>query len=297
VAASADPGTAPSPASVEPQSRLLLWLVLAGMVAVFAPTLVWLWGRWTMSVWHNAHGLLILPVVGYFVREELKVRQHLPRSSSPLGFLFLLPALALHALDAAMHTELLSAGALVLAMPGLSLLTLGMERTKAIAVPLVFLALALPIPLSFTENIHLVLRHVATAATAFVVPMFGIPVFVEGTTLHTAHGALQVADACSGFSTLYAAVAVALLTAYQSASPARRVLVLLGAAPIAIASNILRVITLVLLVVWQGSGILETFVHPLSGVATFALSLPVIFWLGGEQRVQEAPVVATGTAG
>jgi exosortase len=297
VAASAETGTAPSPASAEPQSRLLLWLVLAGMLAVFAPTLVWLWGRWTMSVWHNAHGLLILPVVGYFVREELKVRQHLPRTSSPLGFLFLLPALALHALDAGMHTELLSAGSLVLAMPGLSLLTLGMERTKAIIVPLLFLALALPIPLSFTENIHLVLRHVATAATAFVVPMFGIPVFVEGTTLHTAHGALQVADACSGFSTLYAAVAVALLTAYQSASPARRALVLLGAAPIAIASNILRVITLVLLVVWQGGDILETFVHPLSGIMTFALSLPIIFWLGGEQRGQEPPVAATGTAG
>jgi exosortase len=287
----------PPTAAGEPAgSRLTLWLVLAGLLAVFAPTLVWLWGRWTLSVWHNAHGLLILPVVAYFVREELKVRRHLPRSSNAWGFAILLPALALHALDAGMHTELLSAGAIVLALPGLSLLTLGTERTKAILVPLVFLALALPIPLSFTESIHLVLRHIATAATAAVVPMLGIPVFVEGTTLHTAHGALQVADACSGFSTLYAAVAVALLTAYQSASPKRRVLVLLGAAPIAIASNILRVILLVLLVVWQGGDILETFVHPLSGIMTFALSLPIIFWLGGEQRVtQPAPVAAAGT--
>jgi exosortase/archaeosortase family protein len=79
-------------------------------------------------------------------------------------------------------------------------------------------------------------------------------------------------------------VAVALLTAYQSASPARRALVLLGAAPIAIASNILRVILLVTLVAWRGGDILDTFVHPLSGIMTFALSLPIIFWLGGEQR-------------
>ena len=101
-----------------------------------------------------------------------------------------------------MHTELLSAGALVLALPGLALLMLGTDRAKAILVPLLFLALALPIPLSFTERIHLVLRHVATAGTAAIVPMFGVPVFVEGTTLTTAHGALEVADACSGFSTL-----------------------------------------------------------------------------------------------
>ena len=271
-------------------SPLALWLVLAGMVAVFAPTLIWLWGRWTLSVWHNAHGLLLVPVVAYFVREELVTLRHLPRSSNPWGFAILLPALALHAIDAGMHTELLSAGALVLALPGLSLLLLGTARTKAILVPLLFLALALPIPLSFTERIHLELRHVATAGTAAIVPWFGIPVFVEGTTLNTAHGALEVADACSGFSTLYAAVAVAMLTAYQAASPARRALVLLAAAPIAIASNILRVSLLVTLVAWRGGGILDTFVHPLSGLMTFALSLPLIFWLGGEQRPVTAPV-------
>jgi exosortase len=271
-------------------SRLWLWLVLAGLVAVFAPTLVWLWGRWTLSVWHNAHGLLILPVVAYFVREELRALRHLPQSSSPWGFALLVPALALHALDAGMHTELLSAAAIVLAMPGLSLLTLGVTRTKAILVPLVFLALSLPIPLSFTERIHLVLRHVATAGTASIVPMLGVPVFVEGTTLHTASGALQVADACSGFSTLYAAIAVALLTAYQSASPRRRAVVMVAAAPIAIASNVLRVVILLMLVVKVGPEILETWVHPASGIMTFALSLPLIFWLGGEQR---APVAAS----
>ena len=270
-------------------SQLLLWLVLAGMLAVFGPTLVWLWGRWTLSVWHNAHGLLLVPVVAYFVREELLALRHLPRSSNPWGFAILLPALALHALDTGMHTELLSAGALVLALPGLALLLLGTQRAKAISVPLLFLVLALPIPLSFTESIHLVLRHIATAATAWVVPMFGVPVYVEGTTLNTAHGALEVADACSGFSTLYAAVAVAMLTAYQSASPMRRALVLAGAAPIAIASNILRVIMLVMLVAWRGGDILDTFVHPLSGIMTFALSLPLIFWLGGEQRAVPVP--------
>ena len=270
-------------------SQLPLWLVLAGMLAVFGPTLVWLWGRWTLSVWHNAHGLLLVPVVAYFVREELLALRHLPRSSNPWGFAILLPALALHALDTGMHTELLSAGALVIALPGLALLLLGTERAKAITVPLLFLVLALPIPLSFTERIHLVLRHIATAATAWVVPMFGVPVYVEGTTLNTAHGALEVADACSGFSTLYAAVAVAMLTAYQAASPARRALVLVGAAPIAIASNILRVILLVMLVAWRGGDILDTFVHPLSGIMTFALSLPIIFWLGGEQRAVAVP--------
>jgi exosortase len=226
--------------------------------------------------------LLILPVVAYFVREELLAVRHLPVSSSAWGFAVLVPALALHALDAGMHTELLSAAAIVLALPGLSLLFLGVQRTRAILVPLLFLGFALPIPLTFTEAIHLQLRYIATAATAAAIPYLGIPVFAEGTTLNLPQGALQVADACSGFSTLYAALAVAFLTAYSTRSSARRLLVLAAAAPLAIGANILRVIALVLLVVWQGPGVLETFVHPLSGMMTFALALPIIFWLGGD---------------
>ena len=37
-----------------------------------------------------------------------------------------------------------------------------------------------------------------------------------------------------------------------------------------------------MLVVWQGADVLDTFLHPLSGMMTFALALPIIFWLGGE---------------
>jgi exosortase len=264
-----------------------LVLFLAELVFLFAPTVAWLFDRWTLSVWQHAHGLLIPPIVGYFIYQELKPLAHLPRQASAWGFLFVVPALALLALDAGMHTQLLSAVALLVLLPGLSLLLLGAARTRAIAFPLGFLAFALPIPLAFTEAIHWQLRQVATAASAAAVPWFGIPVYVVGTTLHMASGAVEVADACSGFSTLYAAVAVACVTAYSSRDTRRRLMVLASAAPLAIGANALRVISLVLLVHWQGSDILDTFIHPLSGMATFALALPVILWLGGPPRAKE----------
>jgi exosortase len=191
-----------------------------------------------------------------------------------------IPALLLLALDAGMHTELLSAVSLVILLPGLALLFLGWPRTKAILFPLAFLAFALPIPLAVTESLHWQLRLIATGATSTIVPLLGIPVFVEGTTLNLPRGALEVADACSGFSTLYAALAVACLVAYSTPDPRRRLLVLLAAAPLAIAANVLRVVLLVVLVEWRGADILETFVHPLSGIMTFVLALPIILWLG-----------------
>jgi exosortase len=266
--------------------RVVVALAAIELLVLYAPTIIWLWGRWTMDVWHQAHGLLITPAVGYFIYRELRNRPDLPWGSSPWGFAIVAPALALLALDAGMHTELLSAASLVLLLPGLSLLAIGVPRTRAILFPLAFLGLGLPVPLAMTEQIHWQLRLLTTAATAELVPMVGVPVFVEGTTLHMAAGVLQVADACSGFTTLYAAMAVACLVAYSTTGTKRKAIVLLSAAPLAIASNILRVVSLVLLVVWQGEEVLETFIHPLSGVMTFALALPIIFWLGehGQQE-------------
>jgi len=57
-------------------------------------------------------------------------------------------------------------------------------------------------------------------------------------------------------------------------------------------SPIVGVISLVVLTLWQGPEILETWIHPASGMMTFALSLPLIFWLGGQAR-PAAPVVQT----
>jgi exosortase len=285
-----DPAPAAAATSVRPAwQTALLVLVAIEAIALYAPTAEWLYGRWTMSVWHNAHGLFIPPLVAWMIWQELKDRQDIPVSGSAWGFALLAPALALHVIDTGMHTELLSAMALVLALPGFSLLFLGIPRTRLIIFPLFLAVFALPIPLGMTETLHLVLRKVAVAGASVVLPMLGITVFAEGTTLHTVRGSLEVADACSGFSTLYAAMAVACLTAYTAASSRRRVLVLLAAPFIAIAANLLRVVILVALVDWRGQGVLETWVHPGSGLMTFALALPIIFWLGGPTRPAASP--------
>jgi exosortase len=260
---------------------LLLLLVGVELVVLFAPTVSWLISRWTMSVWQNAHGLFVPPLAAWLAWNELKENKSLPRQSSAWGFAFLVPALALHAIDAGMHTQLLSAFALFLAIPGLALLFLGTARTRAIAFPIAFLVFAMPIPLAFTEPVQLALRHLITAATAAVLPLLGVGVFVEGTSLQMAGGAVQIADACSGFSTLYAAITVAGLVAYTSPSPRRRLLVLAASVPVAILANLVRVIALALMVAFGGEWLLGTFVHPLSGMLTFAMALPVLFWLGG----------------
>jgi exosortase len=280
VAANTSSAAAPPRVASVRHATVLLLLVAVELILIYAPTVSWLVDRWSMSVWHNAHGFLIPPVVAWFAWKELEPLKALPPSSSALGFLFLVPALAAHMLDTGIHSQILSAISIVIALPGLSLLFLGVPRTKAIAFPLAFSVFMLPIPLAITERLHLVLREIATAGTAFLMPLLGVPVYAEGTELHIGNGVLFVGDGCSGFSTLYAAVAVAALTAYGCNHWRGRILALVAAVPLAIGANIVRVVLLALLVRFWGFNVLETWLHPASGVLTFAIALPIIFWLG-----------------
>ena len=271
---------------LETQNRWLLWPVVALLGLLYAPTCLWLWERWTMSVWQNGHGILVAALVIYLVGGELEKLKSLPLSSNPWGFAVLIPALLIHMLDTGIHSQLLSGIALFVSLPGLALLFLGTTRTKAILFLLATLLLTLPIPLVFTESIHLALRHIATKSVVWLLHLLGVSVFSTGTLIEVEGGSLMIADACSGFATLYASVAIAILTAYFCNSVRRKILLLLIAAPLAIAVNIMRVLLLTLLVNWFGIDILATKAHELSGLLTFMIALPIIFFLGQNPAIE-----------
>ena len=166
-----------------------------------------------------------------------------------------------------------------------------------------FLLAALGMPLAFTLGVAsfagawlggLDLTQIATKVVYSLdkFPLMAIPLFmlagqfmlrggIMDRIIDLANAVVEIADACSGFSTLYASMAFAFLLAYFSSSTKRRVMVLLLAAPIAVASNVARMVLLLTLVLWRGPEVLDTFIHPLSGMLTFAVALPVLLWIGG----------------
>src|SRR4029453_6614993 len=54
--------------------RPLLLIVAIELILLFAPTVRFLVDRWTVSVWHNAHGMFVPPLVAWFAWQELKTR-------------------------------------------------------------------------------------------------------------------------------------------------------------------------------------------------------------------------------
>ncbi len=264
----------------ETQNQWLLGVIIILLLILYMPTLLWLWDRWTMSVWQNGHGILVFSLVNYIIWRELQKLKDVSANSNSWGYIILIPSLLLYILDTGINTQLLSGFAMFSSFIGLSLLFLGSVKTKVILFPLLTMLLTLPIPLVFTEAMHLMLRHIATKSVAFILSQMGVPVFTSGTLLEIEGGTLMVADACSGFATLYAAITIAILTAYFCNSTERRIILLLIAVPLAIGVNIIRVLVLALLVNYYGLNILATSAHEISGLLTFMVALPILFIIG-----------------
>lgn len=259
-----------------------IWGLLA--ILVFAPTLHWLWQRWTMDVRHNVHGLFIPFIVAYFIYKLLRSDPSPGAESSAWGFLFLILGLGMIVLDSGIRTQLLSAFGMVVCLPGLSLLLLGGRRTRALAFVWVLAFFMLPIPAAFMEGFILLLRTITAAGAERVVALFGVPVAREGTVLFLPSANMVIGDGCSGFSVLYASFALALVFAYLNSSWPRRVVTLGLAFPTAVACNVLRCALLGLIVQRWGVGIMETFVHPLSGMLTFTAAAALMTYIGTEMR-------------
>ncbi len=251
-----------------------LWIVLA--ILTFAPTIYWLWQRWTMDVWHNAHGLFIPVVVALIVRKVVRSDQVVEAEQSAWGFPFIILGLGLIVLDSAIRTQLLSALGTVICLPGFSLLFLGSRRTKALTFAWVLCFFMLPIPAAFVETLMLVLRRITAWGTGQIVNLYGIPVVRHDTRLVLPVGPLSISDGCSGFSVLYASLTLALVLAYINRSWWRGMFTIAMAFPVALACNILRCSILAILVVKWGGGILNTRLHPASGMLTFTAAMALL---------------------
>jgi exosortase len=267
---------------VRPDPRILTllhasWLLL--LLLLVAPTLGFLWEKWTRNVWYNGHGIFVPLLVGFLAYHALRRSPVREEPGSAWGFALVVPGLLMIAVDSAIRTQLLAATGLLVCLPGLALLLLGPARTRVLVFPCILAFFMLPIPAGFKVVIHDVLRRFTAEQSANVLGLLGQPALAEGTMLFLPHGTFRVVEECSGFSALYAAVTIALVLAYLSDSKLRRVVLLLAPWPLALACNVARIVILALLAESQGFAILDTPLHVLSGYATFLATLGLLFLL------------------
>lgn len=158
---------------------------------------------------------------------------------------------------------------------GGALLLFGRQFARAILLPVLFLAFAMPLPAVLTNQIVFPVQLTNAVHSAWLLQTLGIPVVQEGDVLYLADRTFEIIETCSGLRSME--VLLMLAVACLSFFPASRVhaVLLLAAAPgIAYLTNLARVLSLIL-----NPGSEVATLHNVQGAAVFLMGAILLFAL------------------
>ncbi len=257
-----------------------LWLPL---LVAYAPTLWWCVERWNAPTQYFAHCWLVPPLAAWLSWQRRADWQQRPAAVDRRGLWLLLPGLLLHLAGALLMVDSWSAASLVLTVPGAAWFALGRARLRGQWPVLLLVLFVVPAPMFVEGRLAFLLKEVAVHGGSWLGNLLGADVVRRGEHLQPngLHGALYVADACSGLRSLLAMLTMAYCLAFFTGAPrsGRRVALLLAAPLLAVLANTLRIAALCLMARWAGVPFAEGTGHTLANVAEWASLLLLLLGL------------------
>jgi len=170
----------------------------------------------------------------------------------------------------------------LLVVTGAVWLLAGWRALRTIAAPLVFLAIAVPLPALVVNAITLPLQLIASRVAEASLTTMGVAVFRDGNVLELPSTALEVAEACSGLRSIVSLAAISVLLAWTDPSLPRRLAIVAASLPIAIVMNGFRIAATGLACEAWGPKAASGSWHTFTGWVTFLIA---VFALVQLQRV------------
>jgi exosortase len=231
--------------SISP-AELLSWVVL-GTVIIWAYASP-IWGlavRW----WKEAdygHGFFVpvFAVVLLCLRWNDWAKRSFPISVSSLavGLGFLVVAWLCRYIGHASYLRLLEPASIIPALAGVALLIGGWNALGWAWPAIIFLIFMIPLPGAIADALRHPLQRISTIASTYILQVVGIPAISRGNIIVLPQGELGVVEACSGLRMMVLFFAVCVGAAFVVRRPLLdRVLVVLSAPVIAVASNVFRI--------------------------------------------------------
>jgi exosortase len=219
----------------------------------------------------NAHGFFVPAVSAYLIWRKRSVLSSLRSKPTNAGLGLIIGSLVLLFIGNFGAEWFLTRVSLVGTITGLVLYFKGWEKLRALAFPLGFLLLMIPLPGILYYQIVFPLQLLASRLAIFGLERLDLfPVIREGNLLFLPHYTLEVVEACSGVRSLMSLLTLALGYGYLAdcSYPVRLASVLL-VVPLAVLSNAFRVMVQAVIVRYRGLDIAEGSWHQLTGLLTF----------------------------
>jgi exosortase len=232
-----------------------------------------------------SHGLLVPFISIYFAwqkRKDLSRDKIKPANS---GLILILFSVFILFLGVAAQEYFTKRASVVFLIAGIVLFLFGWQWLKKLLLPIGFLFFMIPLPYIVYDAIAFPLKLFVAKFSVIALKLMNVIVLREGNIIMFPHITLEVADACSGLRSLMSllalGVALALLT--QKRKVAMWVIVLLTI-PIALITNMIRVIGTGFLAQYYGVAAAEGFFHEFAGMGVFVLAMVMLFVSSGVVR-------------
>lgn len=250
---------------------LLLFVFLVGLT--YYKIVFSMIGQWNQDP-NYSHGFLIPFVSAYFLYqkwEDIKSLIVRPRNS---GLIIIVGSLLL-LIVAYAGTEYFSMrSSMLFLISGAVLYWFGWEILKGVALPLGYLLFMVPVPAIIYDYIAFPLKLLITKYSVWSLKLMGVVVWCEGNIIMFPQTVLEVADACSGIRSLLSLLALSVaLAVFSQRTLLKRFLLIVAAIPIAIVTNMFRVIATGFLAQYYGAAAAEGFFHEFAGMAVFVLAM------------------------
>ena len=225
-----------------------------------------------------SHGFLVPLIAAYFLMQNWPAIKSTPLRPSNAGLLLIVGSLILLLLGYIGTEYFTMRSSLVFLLAGIVLYWFGWTVLRLSSLSIAFLIFMVPLPYIVYDAIAFPLKLLVTYASVAVLKILSIPVVSEGNIIMFPQTVLEVADACSGLRSLMSLVTLAVAMAFLSQkTTVKRTILILSAVPVAIVTNMIRVIVTGVLASRYGAAAAEGFFHEFAGMAIFALAMVILF--------------------
>ena len=260
--------------------RAIQLSLVAAFLYLYAAVLPPLIADWLEDP-NYSHGFLVPGLSAYFVWDRRQTLARLRPQPHWGGLVLLWFGLGMLLLGHLGAELFLMRSSMVVVLTALVWYLLGRPYVHALAFPLAFLFFMIPLPAILLNAITLPLQLLATQVSTFALQLVQLPVYREGNIIYLPHTTLEVAEACSGLSSLVSLLALAVVLAYitQRRLSTRWILVL-SAIPIALVANAFRIWATGVLAHRYGPHAAEGFYHTFAGWLVFVVALVLLLGEG-----------------
>ena len=266
----------------ERKTFVLQWILPATLI--FIGVLFNFWEVWKglYVQWMNnddfSYGLLLPLIAFYLVWEKRKDLVTISPKHDLRGIMLMIVSIGLYIigeLGAELYVKRF--GIIMLCISSVWWLY-GLELLRRLLFPLMLLFLMLPLPGMIYRNVTFTLQILSSTISAEMLNALGYLTYREGNIIDMGFGQFQVVEACNGLRFIMPMLTVGFIFAFIKPKIWWKRLVLIGITiPLAMLTNVSRIMGTGILAKHFGAGIAKGFFHDFSGWVVFMITFSIFY--------------------